>query len=187
MTETHERELIQLRALLASALGMRVDSNDAMLEEVKAVRAERDRFRGLVDHWRDGHDYAIKREDRHRMIAMDLEAELAALRASAVVLPEDWRGRLGECESSGAAVDLVESWLGTVEAAPPHGPDAAPAVIPTFEMVAWCEIHDADARSCACPEGAYEERHRDCATADGVCIERHVGVSGTGTEASNVE
>lgn len=36
--------------------------------------------------------------------------------------------------------------------------------------VAWCEIHNHEAATCECPEGAYEERHADCATVGQTCI-----------------
>lgn len=40
--------------------------------------------------------------------------------------------------------------------------------------VAWCEIHNHEAATCECPEGAYEERHADCATVGQTCI-AHTG------------
>jgi hypothetical protein len=36
--------------------------------------------------------------------------------------------------------------------------------------VAWCEIHNHEAATCECPEGAYEARHADCATVGQTCI-----------------
>lgn len=140
----------------AEALGLPRDAyGDAVITAI-------DRLRWLhaeaVWNWRhlaDRYDRALEREH--------------ALRASAVVLPEDWRNRLGECESSGAAVDLVESWLpAAVEAAPLHGPD-------DHEWV--------PCKRCPNPD-------QPCACAGGVCCEAQqaeiaAGVSGTGTEASD--
>jgi hypothetical protein len=34
-----------------------------------------------------------------------------AVSVAGVMFPDDWRKRLGECESSAAGVDLVESWI----------------------------------------------------------------------------
>lgn len=55
MSVAGDRELIQLRADLASALGIRVDSNAAMVEQVRALRAERDAMGDRLADWREDH------------------------------------------------------------------------------------------------------------------------------------
>ncbi|HEX3778410.1 MAG TPA: hypothetical protein VHX38_02000 [Pseudonocardiaceae bacterium] len=44
------------------------------------------------------------------------------------------------------------------------------------EIIPWCTRHDADARSCDCPEGRYENVHVECPTVGGVCIGYHMPI-----------
>lgn len=48
MSDEIERELVQLRALLASALGIRVDSNAAMLAATRRLRDEHEKWAAAI-------------------------------------------------------------------------------------------------------------------------------------------
>lgn len=158
---------------------------DEVAKHADALRVERDRLLWLhaeaVWNWRhlaDRHDRALEREH--------------ALRASAVVLPEDWRERLyaqASCDSESRLIDRLvanlESWCpATVEAAPPP---------PLCEKCRCRGVHDADrprsvfghfCLNCigACHDMSDESSVHMCV------IDRWTpsaaGVSGTVTEAS---
>lgn len=132
------------------------------LRAIGALEAERQRRREAVDE-----------ADRWKSVADEWRRQLIAVQDAPperiAVFPENWSQQLGACESSGAAVDLVGSWLAvapeckktgeTFNSAPENARNPEPAAdTPPAEM-RWGFARDVDMEPE--PDGLDEEAERE--------------------------
>lgn len=124
--------------IIEAARQLRTEAME-VAESNKALRAElsqlREQIESSVQDW-EANDAAVLADSQRVHEANErltterdaARAELAALRASAVTLPEDWREQIGTAllpsgsEATASAVDLIESWRAPTvgDTAPPQ-------------------------------------------------------------------